>query len=301
MKIEKLLTDYGIDFATTHKNIRDGWIGLPDCPFCGSSDKYHLGYSLDENYFSCWQCGGHGVEYTLQKILHISRDKAVELIRKYGGKTKEKRKPAKIKAGSQRFKLPPGQLNITPRHEAYLRGRGFDDVDALVNQWGLMGTAPIAKIDQLNYGNRILAPIFWGTQIVSFQARDITGQAFAKYMACPPEREIISHKHVLYGIPGYWGKKGICVEGIVDVWRFGVDSFATLGIKYTRQQLKTIKDHFEEITVIYDPEKQAQIQARKLVNELKFNGVKAKTLNIHSDPGDLSQEEADIIVEELLK
>ena len=300
MQIEKLLKDNGITYATNHKNIRDGWIGIEDCPFCNSVGKFHLGYSLEEHYFSCWKCGGHNTPYTIQKLLRVSRDKAEAIIKQYGGTSKVKKIP-KVRTGTNRFKLPP-TVPHNSRSWTYLKRRGFDDPDELINLWGLLYTGPMSQLDNLNFSNRVLAPIIWDGQIVSFQARDISDKHIAKYMACPPEREIISHKHILYGLQGYWQRrKGICVEGIVDVWRFGPGAFATLGIKFTRHQIKEIKNHFDEVVIIYDPEKWAQWQARTLMNELKFKGVKAQIVDLHCDPGDLTQEEADIIVEDLMK
>ena len=264
MKIEKLLLDHSIDFSTEHKNVRDGWVGM-DCPFCGSSGKYHMGYNTVEDYFSCWQCGGHSNQHTLSKLLRVSWDKAGEIMEKYGGTNSTKATP-RIKVGTNKFKLPSGDLSIHPHHRNYLYRRGYDP-DTIVSTWELMGTGPSSKLDELNYRHRILAPIYWNGRLVSFQARDITNQAFAKYMACPPEREIISHKHVLYGKQELWGKKGICVEGITDVWRMGTNAFATLGIKFTRDQMRLIAQHFEEVFVLFDPEKWAQWQAQTLVNE----------------------------------
>jgi len=50
--------------------------------------------------------------------------------------------------------------------------------------------------------------------------------------------------------------------------------------------------HFKEMVVLYDPEPQAQRQAEKLVDELKFRGVKAWKVDLDCDPGDLSQDDA---------
>ena len=174
----------------------------------------------------------------------------------------------------------------------YLHKRGFEDPDKLIKEWDLRFAGPSAKLDNHSYYNRILAPIYWDRRIVSFQARSILKNHPAKYKACPPEFEKISHKHVLYGRQEHWGDRGICVEGIVDAWRLGPATCATFGIKYTRDQLRAMVKHFKEMVVLYDPEPQAQRQAEKLVDELKFRGVKAWKVDLDCDPGDLSQDDA---------
>jgi hypothetical protein len=297
MDILKLYRDFHIDHSTEHKNVRDGWVGT-DCPFCGSTGKYHFGYCMDENYFSCWQCGGHGPTQSVARLLGVSTNAAVEIMEQYNWRDKTKTS-ARVKVGTNKFGYPKGDIGLGRPHKAYLKERKFN-WEYLQSVWGVTGTGPVAKLDDLNYANRILAPIFWDGRIVSFQTRDITGRHSAKYMACPPEREVISHKHVLYGRQGNWEERGICVEGIFDAWRMGTKAFATFGVKFTRHQIRAMAKHFKEIAILYDPEEQAQEQARKLVQELSYKGVKAWTVDLRCDPADLTQDEANELISEIL-
>jgi hypothetical protein len=296
VKIEQFLTDHHIPYVTDHKNVRGGWVGL-DCPFCGTKDKYHLGYSLEENYFSCWQCGGHSAKSVIAKLLGVTFNKAEDIIRKYGGRTHTDTEH-RVKVHTKRLELPPGDLSLRNNHKQYLHKRNFD-WKYLEQEWGIMGTDPIARVDHINYGNRILAPIYWNKRLVSFQTRDITGSHSAKYMACPPEREIISHKHILYGKQESWGDVGLCVEGIFDVWRLGTNAFAVLGIKFTTEQIRAIIRVFKEVIILFDPEEIAQWRARTLIAELEFKGVKARKVELNCDPADLDQDEADYLVKHL--
>jgi len=299
MQIEKLFTDYHIPYVTEHKNVRYNWIGI-HCPFCPGEQNYHLGYSIDDNYFSCWRCGGHGTTKTIAKILSVNWDKAEEIIKKYGGVTKQKASSPRVRVGTNKFQFPSGDLTIHDYHKRYLEKRNFDP-ERIVEEWGLLGTGPIAKLDDINYARRILAPIHWDGRIVSFQGRDITDKHMAKYMACPPEREIISHQHIVYGKPDLGGIRGVCVEGITDVWRLGQDSFAIFGIKFTRHQIRAIARLFEEVVIVFDPDPQAQAQALKLEQELIFKGVRAWREEISTDPGSLGQEEANYLMKQLMK
>jgi hypothetical protein len=298
MDVSRFFIDYKISHSTDHKNIRDGWIGVQDCPFCGSRGKFHLGYNTYEHYFSCWMCGGHSEPYVVAKLIGVNYDMAEEIVEKYGGGLKSRPEP-RIRVGLSKFKLPSGTGALQKYHKRYLEDREYN-WEYLEEVWRIQGTGPVSKLDKLSYKLRILAPVYWDRRLVTFQARDITGKHRAKYMACPPEREIISHKHVLYGIQEDWGDRGICVEGIFDAWRLGTQAFATFGVKYTRDQLRAMVRHFKEVVILYDPEPQAQAQAQKLIDELEFRGVKAWKVDLDCDPGDLSQDDANHLLKIIL-
>lgn len=298
MDASRFFIDYKISHSTEHKNIRDGWIGIQDCPFCGSQGKYHLGYNTYEDYFSCWMCGGHSETYVVCKLLGINYTAAEAVVEKYGGGEKARVEP-RVRVGMSKFKLPSGDLELQDYHKQYLDDRGYN-WEYLRDTWNVQGTGPMAKLDEISYKLRILAPVYWDRRIVTFQARDITTKSKAKYMACPPEREIISHKHILYGIQEDWGDRGICVEGIFDAWRLGTNAFATFGIKYTRDQVRAMVKHFKEVVILYDPEEQAQRQADQLIKDLELRGVKAWKVDLDCDPGDLSQDDANHLLNQIL-
>ena len=164
----------------------------------------------------------------------------------------------------------------------------------------MLGTGPVSSLDGINYKFRIVTPIFWQGEQVSFQARDITNKSKLKYITCPKDRELIHHKHILYSssvLPSY---TGIIVEGKTDVWRFGDSAYATFGIKYTPTQVRLIANMFKRVAVIFDDETQAIIQANKLVGELKFRGVDAWTVSIDGDPGSMKQSEADYLIKNII-
>ena len=301
MRIQELYEDHHIDYVTEdHKHSREGWINI-ECPFCTGNPGYHLGFNLDANRFHCWRCGGKFPEQVVSKILSIPFSQAEAIIEEYGGVSKKSNKEIKVKVNLQPFKFPSGDLSIKHYHKQYLEKRNFDP-DKLISTWGLRGTGPVARLDGINYARRIIAPIYWQSKMVSFQSRDITGKHEVKYLACPKQREEVEHQHIVYGAPILWGRRGICVEGITDVWRMGHNSFATFGITYTTQQVKIISSLFDEVVILFDPEKEAQRQAKALEAELNFKGIKAwRHSGIPCDPGDLSQDDADHLLKDLLK
>lgn len=298
MDIRRLYQDYSIPYATeSDRHYQTGWINTP-CPYCTGNPGNHLGYHLQEEYYNCYRCGWHSTVNVISKLTHLPTDKAKVLIRQYGGRSRSTSTNVTIRRKAHR--LPSGTGPLLDGHKQYLAGRGFDP-DRLERDWGLLSTGPLAKLDHIDYKHRIVAPITWDGTQVSFQARDVTGRATRKYMACPQERELIQHKHILYGDQERWGPTGVCVEGVTDVWRFGPASFCTFGIKYTPRQLRWIALVFKRVFVVFDEDKLAQWQGRTLTNELEFRGVEAHQVKITGDPGGMKQTEADYLLKTLLK
>ena len=310
MDFIQLLNDFNIPYYTEgYKYCRPGWINI-DCPFCTGNTGPHLGYELDSNHFNCWRCGHHWPQDVIAKIINVSNKEAFMLLKQYGRQSYQKVAAPKIVIRKEGFKLPNFSKPISERHKQYLIKRGFDP-DEIGMTWGILGTGPIASLKTegkiIDYRFRLIIPFYWNDKMVSFDSRDITGKHIAKYMACPKERELIEHKKILYGKQSAWGKTGICVEGPIDVWRFGVNSFATSGIEYTPAQVRIIAKQFKRVAVCYDgpsgtsQEAQAENKAKDLIAELKFRNVDAFRVKFDGDPGEMSQKEANYLVKQIIK
>jgi len=297
LNISQLYQDYNIPTAPAeHRHNRPGWVNVT-CPFCTGNPGYHLGFNLEGGYFYCWRCGYHYLYRTLAKLLNVSEEEAKRISYQYGGTVRLAREP-QVKIRRKAHRLPSDTGELQEQHRNYLIWRHFDP-DQLEREWMLLGTGPLAKLDHVDYKHRILAPIIWKGEQVSFQTRDITNKHPRKYLACPQVREIIHHKHILYGRQEMWTDTGICVEGVTDVWRLGVSAFAIFGIKYTGQQVREVARYFKRVAVMFDDDPQAIKQADKLVSELQFRNVEAWNVKIKGDPASLSQEEADYIVKHI--
>ena len=298
MNLPQLYQDFNISYADEdHKHYQLGWVNT-HCPFCTGNPGMHLGFNEQENYYNCWRCGGHPVTKVISKLIGVSEQEAKGILRKYKIKITTKQEP-KVTIRAKAHKFPSGVSMMKSHHKKYLAGRGFDP-DKLEEEWNLFGTGPISLLDDVDYKHRIMAPIYWDLQQVTFQARDITDRHKLKYMACPKDRELVHHKHILYGKQEAWGDTGICVEGITDVWKLGEKAFATFGIEYTPIQLRLIANTFKRVFVLFDDESQAIKQATKLMNELKFRGLNAERINIDGDPGSMKQDDADYLIKQLL-
>lgn len=300
--ILQLYQDYSVDYKTEgHKHCRPGWVNTP-CPFCISEpghEGYHLGAALDGSTFYCWRCGWHPPVKAISALLKIRYDDAKQLMYQYLGIVSHTQTTIP-KVRTKVHKHPSGTTELQPQHVKYLESRNFDP-DYLVQEWGLLGTGPVSMLDGINFSYRILAPILWNADEVTFQTRDITNRHPLRYLACPENREIMKHKHILYGKQNKWGDIGICVEGITDVWRLGEFSFCTFGIKFTYAQLRLISNTFKRVFVIFDDESQAQQQAKELVADLRFRGVDSERIVIKGDPASMPQNEANYLVKTLLK
>lgn len=298
MDIIQLYQDYKIQYQTEgHKHCRPGWVNT-ECPFCSGNSGVHLGAPLDGSRFYCWRCGWHPAEEVISKLLDTSKSKAKQIIKEYDGLVIASRQPIpKIRVKAHR--LPSGTFPLLQQHTTYLEQRGFDP-PRITREWGLLGTGPISLLDSISYNHRIVAPIFWDGKQVTFQARDITGKHPLKYLACPKERELIHHKHILYGKQEKWKGTGICVEGITDVWRLGEHSFCTFGIEFTPYQVRIIAKQFKRVAVVFDDETQAKKQARKLIAELGFRGVDAFPVDIQGDPGSMKDDDANHLLQSIL-
>lgn len=297
MDILRLYKDYGVNHATEgHKHCRPGWVQTP-CPFCTGNPGMHLGWNLRDEYFMCWRCGWHSPIKSLINILKISYDEVSQILEVYKF---NRTKLEKIEIVKSDFKFPTNaEPGLLPQHEKYLLKRGFNNPKELAKKWNLMSTGPIANLGKISYKHRIIIPFMWNGSNVSFDSRDITGNALNKYQACSKEFETIEHKSILYGNQEAWNDFGIVVEGPTDVWRFGENACATSGIKYTPAQVRVISTIFKKVAVVFDYEQQAQIQAKKLIAELRFRGVEAFNVKVPNDPGSMSQKEADELVKEM--
>lgn len=299
MDIEQLLQDFGIHYQTEgHKHCRPGWVNIP-CPFCTGNPGLHLGITKDGSTAYCWRCNWKPLPKAIATLLKVNEEQAKEIIRQYGGKPKT-RKTTQLKVGKKPFKLPSETGPLQERHKKYLRRRRFDP-DYLEQEWDLMATGPTSKLNGIDYKHRILIPIYWNGEIVSFQTRDITGKSNIKYKACPKEREKVNHQEVFYAHPkNQPGTTAICVEGVTDVWRFGSQSIATFGIEFTRKQLQILAKSLQQMAVVFDDDPQAVVQANRLVSELRFRGVKAWQVTIAGDPGDMSNKKAREFVKQII-
>lgn len=300
MDIIRFYNDHRIPWLTEgNKHCTKGWVNT-HCPWCTGSKSYHLGTPLEGGPFKCWRCGVHPFIPTLARLTGLTEQDIKGKLRSYGrapGKPVKREVKRRIRTKSQKY--PTGVTAMTSRHHAYLRGRGFDPKE-IEQVWKVEGTGPVSNLDNISFNHRLIYPIIWEGEQVSFQTRDITGRAQLKYITCPQERELIAHKDIVYGLQDYWLDTGICVEGVMDVWKLGPQAFATMGTEWTKKQGRIMADSFKRVVVVYDNEPDAQKNATSLVAYLRFRGIQAQSFTVKTDPGDLPLKQARQLCKELL-
>lgn len=301
MNIQQLLSDYSIPIAgPSDRHHTEGWTNIR-CPFHETQNPgFHLGIPDDGYVFTCYSCGTHSIVDTICKLLNIDAFAARKLIKEYAGHTTHRTQEKVFKIRSKAHHSPSNTGDLLPAHRKYLSKRKFDP-DLLVREWGLLGTGPISTLDKIDYSRRIFIPILWDGKEVTFQTRDITNKHPMKYLACPEDRELIKHKHIIYLHPKFKGSTIIMTEGVTDVWRFGRFAGATFGTKYTPYQVRAIAKLFTRVAVCFDGgENAARMQADKLIADLRFRKVDSFRIDIVGDPGSMKQEDADYLVKQII-
>lgn len=299
MDIKRLLGDYNVPFVTEgNKHCTRGWVNI-HCPFCAGSKNFHLGLQEEGKAAHCWRCGQHPVVKTLSSILNLPQSRTRAIMQKYG--TIRRKRIAEPTVAINPLKYPKPNNKLTKPYKDYLSARGFDP-DKLEQEWQLQQTGPVSYLDDIDYSYRIIIPVIWDGEIVTFQARDITDKNDFKYLACPKHREKIHHKTILYGRQDLWQNCDgiIIVEGVTDVWRLGTSAVATFGTQFKMEQVLQLAKHNNNFFIIFDDDIQAQKQARALATKLKALGKTAQIEKIKEDPGGMEQEDADYLVRYLL-
>lgn len=289
----KLCEDNQIEYLTKgNRHCTEGWVQI-HCVMCDSSKDFHLGFNIESSFFRCWRCGSHRIENVCSNLLSVPQNQVRIIIRQYfGNQTKIQHTERSV---PDRISLPEGCQEIKNAHREYLENRNFDP-EKIRQIWDIKGTGHTG-----NYKFRIIAPINFKNQLVSYQGRDITGKAKSKYKACSKNLEIIPHQEIVYGFDLVPNDTAIVCEGIIDAWRLGPGAVATFGMQTSIQQ-SILLAKFKRVFIFFDSEKDAENEAEKLASRLSNLNVEANIITIEKgDPADLSQNEADEAMKEILK
>lgn len=288
INVQALYRDYRIITAPSHhKHSRRGWVNIK-CPFCTGNPGYHLGYNQTQGFFRCYRCGWQPTNKVISTLTGIHNQEVLKnILRKYW-----------IKGHKDTFKItyatelvyPIGCGTLTSRHKDYLSSRQFDP-NTIECEWGLMGT----DHKDPDYKFRIIAPVIFKQQDVSFYGRDITNRQPQKYKACAQEKEVIHHKHILYGWDKAQWQTCLIVEGITGVWRFGPGALAVFGSQCHSSQARLIASRYKKAFLCFDNDEAGRIGQDKMDVQLSVLGVETILLDLDRgiDSGEVKQTEAD--------
>ena len=274
MKFQYILSEYNIPIAPEgHHHARPGWIQF-DCVFCSKdSQKWRMGYSIDNNFVSCWVCGGHNLITTLMEITGKRYHQIKQML---DGLDIPKIKREKPKG---KLIMPSGIKHLSSAHKKYLHSRGFNWRE-IQRTWQIKGMDITNKLQW-----RIFIPIIYHSQIVSWTTRSIL-ESRCRYISASEEEESMPHHELLYG-EDFARDAIIVTEGVFDVWKIGVGAVCTFGSGYSQKQIERIIK-YPIRAICFDSEPEAQKRAGKLLNDLSvFPG---NTFSVILDAKDAAEE-----------
>jgi len=255
--ILSLLDELGVDYETEGKNISGGWIGL-NCPFCDDPSN-HLGINIETGSVSCWRCGKKSIIRLVKNLVGLRVKNVDMILARHRRKRYEQGRNLTAIQGSLedvQTTFPSSAKKVFPElHLEWLKKRKYNPAE-VIKRYDLYAVYQTGK-----YKYRIVAPIYFRGQLVSFVARDVTEEAEHPYLNCPNEDSVIPVKRCLYNIDSV-RKTALVVEGITDVWRIGRGTVATFGIEFTKAQVNMLSG-LDKVFVMFDAETQAIKQARK--------------------------------------
>lgn len=287
------LEEYDIDYRTSGKNVSQGWVEI-NCPFC-ADPSFHMGINLSSGKHHCWNCGQKGYpEVLVKRLLDISYREAKQIVQNHDDMPDLKEDTPDPVSHVLIPKMT--EKTLPAMHRKYLQNRGFDP-DYLVRTYNLKGCLHLGG-EHGEYAYRLIIPIIMGNRIVSYTARDVTGQAKSKYKHLSNEKSIVPVKQCIYNIDTVQDKI-IILEGTADVWRVGSGSVAMFGTEFTTTQLNMLfSKNLSEAYVMFD--EGAIKKAERLAYTLTTFIPKVEIIEMdQGDPAELPEEEVKKLREEI--
>lgn len=273
-----------------HHHSHEGWAQI-NCPFCtDGTHGWHLGYSLERGNMNCWRCGSHSI-YDYFKIV-LPNKSVKQILNQYNDATFLPEKKM-MKPRTKKAKRPPGLTSLYPVHEKYLKDNKFKK--GIIKEWDLQATSGTSG----EWCWRIIAPISDRAGVVTgYAGRALQKEIRPRWKFTRNEEMSADPKRMLYGIDRVQDRV-LIVEGVSDVWRMGAGAVAVFGIDWNVEQAFILKD-FSHRFILFDPEREAQKRARELAEWMAvFPGETEIISGFETDPGEMSQNQADEIKKEL--
>ena len=311
----RFLEDHGVEYVTRGPNTKKGEASIK-CPFCKDDDpSQHMGINLTKERWGCWRSADHGGRSPvrlIQAILHCSYNQAQIVHGQYnrpdpdhfeaslaalGGLTNAPQAKTAYAAA-----MPPEARQIAPTGLSapfwhYLANRGFDDVGALCEAYGLQ-CAVTGR-----YAGRVLIPIVAQGAMVGLTGRAITTLQHApRYLS---DSEAIKRHIYNEDVVNAGGELLFVTEGPFDAikvdyygQRYGASATCMFGVNFTAEQtviLATAAALWDRIVVLFDTA--AQSEAMGLISYIDRTNVYLGQLPEGADdPGELTEEQIEKMV-----
>lgn len=271
----EFLDKYHVEHSKESKHSTAGWTQIRDCPECGS-DNFHLGIKDDMTRASCFRCGSKFVPTLLKTLSNASWKEIRHLI------------------GQQDFVAPDANTEVyggykepctlypireVPQVANYLIKDRQLHTQYLQTVWGVRATDPFS-----DYAGRAFIPIYRWRRPVSWTLRATDPDAPLRYRNAGMDQKSYDEKSLLFGA-NLARDTVIITEGPFDAMRIGPGAVATLGLTVTAAQFGLMLKYPRRF-ICLDNQPQAQIQARKLADDLAaFPGQTTIVTLDAKDPG----------------
>ncbi len=279
------LDSQNIHYKESGKNIGRNFLGVC-CPFCGDS-SYHLGINKRTKGMTCWKCGRKNLLQFVQEIENVSKREAYTIIEKFQDKELSYLDiPDRIPTEND-VQLPKGCTKNFPGLAIdYLEQRNFDP-EELIKTYNLY----YGQITT-NFQHRIIVPVYYKRELISYVGRDVTGKLQNKYRNSSIEESKIPVKDTLFNLDTVKDKV-IIVEGVFDVFRLGRGTVATFGTKYKKEQIAKLIGVKQAFILFDADDPDAPEQAERMGKDLTcfVDHVEQVTLQ-EGDPANLTPTDA---------
>jgi hypothetical protein len=298
------LEAHDVEYVSSGPNTKRGNISI-QCPWCGSDDpSEHLSISLTKDAYGCWRntqhagrkpfplvaallnCSFSQAKLVVQQFSAADPESLEEAVMALGGATVPVQQPKLPQELPKAFK-PIKPTGLTRRFWRYLEGRGFDDVGALIDRYGLL----CCQIDR--WKDRVIIPIYSGGKLAGWTARAIQATVNApRYLTSSPEvKNTIFNEDELTG-----GKTLFITEGPFDALKVDFYGYPKIratclyGVNPTLAQISILRQvikRYDHVGILFDSA--AQEQAMQLRDYLPSKIAIASLPKGVDDPGNLSQ------------
>jgi len=301
-KIISIYKQFEIPHWIEGKNVTRGWVNIR-CPFCNDSSN-HCGIDPKTEKFSCWICGKSGSFIDLLiKLTGLSYNECKAIISSgftsFQESTTDFLRKVFSKNESGSAIVTKEQVNLPKEFELVTYDTKFPLLDSYLRRRNVL----IDTVVEYNCGicrsgkymNRLIIPVIYKGEIVSFQAADLTGFARIKYIGAPKPYEVNNYLYNYDQIE----RRMIVVEGILDTWRVGEEAVAAFTCALTENQKRLILEKdLEELYICFDGEGIAYFKSRKEANDFSTIPI-VETINLPlgEDPDSLGKEKIYKLIE----
>lgn len=322
-KVQRFLDNYNIPYETAGRNTKKGNINVC-CPFCSEDDGFHMGIIPENGYYGCWRDVKHrGRDFArvIKALIDCSWEEANRLAGKEASFEDgddlmkmvdalfddEQAGEAKVLGGAKILNLPDQfkdikKVGITSPYYKYLSGRGFTQIEKLVDKYD------IYCCNSGEWKKRLVFPMFYNDELITWQARSIQQGVTLPYKDLSVEESVRHPKFFLYNFDELkrGGKILMVGEGLFDMLK--LDYYSPKGFRATCLFTKTMTDEqmyllmelaplYEEVWLVLDED--AQGQGMTLTSELFMikNLRGASVPDGVGDPGAMTEKEVTTFVD----